>query len=126
MVSHRGVLQRGGNLVVKLLEGEGTRQFAAQLKSAFEKVQYARPAATRQESREVYLVGLGRRTCPSLLVSSRALDLGSQRSRSRGSMRETSCTHFAGFWLVFGLPLLCQPRMPRILGVGDLEAVWGS
>jgi len=66
--SQRGVLLRGGNLVVKLLEGEGTQGFVKRLRPAFAKVHYARPAATRSESREVYLVGLGRRTSPELQV----------------------------------------------------------
>lgn len=55
-----GVLLAGGHLVVKLLQGSGSQEFAAQLRRQFTKVSWVQPKATRQESREMYLVGLDR------------------------------------------------------------------
>ena len=55
-----GVLLTGGNMIIKLLEGPGIRDFTAQMKPCFARVRQKRPQATRQESREVYLLGLGR------------------------------------------------------------------
>ena len=56
-----GVLLRGGSLVIKLLEGAGTQDWAATLRPHFRKLAYMRPRATRTRSKEVYLVcsGLG-------------------------------------------------------------------
>jgi 23S rRNA U2552 (ribose-2'-O)-methylase RlmE/FtsJ len=56
-----GVLKPGGSLVMKILQGEGTQEFAAELKVEFEKVVWVRPSATRKESKEVFLLGLKRR-----------------------------------------------------------------
>ena len=60
MVEH-GLLLPGGNLAVKLLQGSGSEQLAKLLRPHFHKVAWARPKATRSESREVYLVGLQRK-----------------------------------------------------------------
>ncbi|CAL8462409.1 g1942 [Coccomyxa elongata] len=56
-----GVLLPGGHFVVKLLQGTGSQEFALQLQRHFTKVSWVQPKATRQESREIYLVGLNRR-----------------------------------------------------------------
>lgn len=56
-----GLLLPKGNLVMKLLQGAGSQEFAQQLRQHFSKVAWARPAATRSESREIYLLGLGRK-----------------------------------------------------------------
>lgn len=56
-----GVLLQGGHFVVKLLQGTGSQEFARQLQQHFAKVSRVQPEATRQESREMYLVGLGRK-----------------------------------------------------------------
>ncbi len=58
-----GVLRPGGALVVKLLEGPGHARasLTALCRPRFAKVLWARPSATRPESREVFLVALGRR-----------------------------------------------------------------
>lgn len=56
-----GVLCPGGHLVMKLLQGPGTPEFAQDIRQHFEKVAWQRPKATRKESKEVYLIGLGRR-----------------------------------------------------------------
>ena len=52
-----GVLRPGGSLVMKLLQGPGTQEFAAELKEHFT-VAWHRPKATRSESKEVFLLGL--------------------------------------------------------------------
>lgn len=56
-----GVLKQRGNLVIKLLEGPGFNQLRRQLKPCFTKLHNVRPKATRPESKEVYLVCLGRK-----------------------------------------------------------------
>ena len=43
-------------------QGAGSQEFAQQLRQHFNKVAWARPAATRSESREIYLLGLGRKS----------------------------------------------------------------
>lgn len=57
----RGVLRPGGSLVMKLLQGPGTQEFAADLRQDFAKVAWHRPPATRSESKEVFLLGLKRK-----------------------------------------------------------------
>ncbi|KAL0054288.1 hypothetical protein WJX82_006680 [Trebouxia sp. C0006] len=61
MDGSNGLLLPKGNLVMKLLQGAGSQEFAQQLRQHFNKVAWARPAATRSESREIYLLGLGRK-----------------------------------------------------------------
>ncbi|KDD73322.1 hypothetical protein H632_c2303p0 [Helicosporidium sp. ATCC 50920] len=56
-----GLLNRGGCIVLKLLQGPGTLEFAAVLKRRFKKMAWQRPKATRKESKEVFLVGLERK-----------------------------------------------------------------
>lgn len=56
-----GVLLPGGHFVVKLLQGTGSQELAKQLQRHFAKVSWVQPEATRQESREMYLVGLSRK-----------------------------------------------------------------
>ena len=43
------------------MQGSGSQELAAALRYHFQKVCWARPAATRSESRETYLLGLKRR-----------------------------------------------------------------
>lgn len=57
----RGVLRPGGTLLMKLLQGPGTQEFAAELRRDFAKVAWHRPKATRSESKEVFLLGLKRK-----------------------------------------------------------------
>lgn len=56
-----GVLKPGGALVMKILQGGDLQDFAKMLRQDFTKVAYHRPKATRNESKEVYLLGLGMR-----------------------------------------------------------------
>ena len=43
------------------MQGSGSQELAAALRYHFHQVCWARPAATRSESREMYLLGLMRR-----------------------------------------------------------------
>lgn len=54
------VLRPGGSLVMKILQGQGTQEFAKELKSYFGRVVWHRPKATRNESKEVFLLGLNK------------------------------------------------------------------
>lgn len=54
------LLKAGGRLVVKVLEGEGLQEFVEDMKRCFANVVRMRPAATRRESRELYVVCMGR------------------------------------------------------------------
>ncbi|XP_022134056.1 uncharacterized protein LOC111006421 isoform X2 [Momordica charantia] len=56
VVDYDGLLQRGGHLVVKLLESEDTQEFSRMLKPLFRKASWLRPKATRSSSREIYLI----------------------------------------------------------------------
>ncbi|HKK14895.1 MAG TPA: 23S rRNA (uridine(2552)-2'-O)-methyltransferase RlmE [Gammaproteobacteria bacterium] len=52
----RQVLRPGGDLVVKVFQGEGFEPFLHQMRTAFERVSSRKPRASRGRSREVYLV----------------------------------------------------------------------
>ncbi|AKH20351.1 23S rRNA (uridine(2552)-2'-O)-methyltransferase RlmE [Sedimenticola thiotaurini] len=52
----REVLRPGGSFVVKVFQGEGFDQYLRDLRSSFSKVVTRKPAASRPQSREVYLV----------------------------------------------------------------------
>jgi 23S rRNA (uridine2552-2'-O)-methyltransferase len=52
-------LARGGTLVVKLFQGAGFDDFVVQCRQQFARVALRKPAASRPESREVYLVARG-------------------------------------------------------------------
>jgi len=52
-------LQPGGDFVVKAFQGEGFVEFQRSMKVHFEKVYVRKPKASRDRSREVYLVGKG-------------------------------------------------------------------
>ena len=53
-----GVLRPGGSLVMKLLQGPGTQEFAQELREHFGTVKWHRCKATRSESKEIFLLGL--------------------------------------------------------------------
>lgn len=50
------VLRPGGSFVAKLFQGEGFTGFVALARSRFEDVRLRKPAASRPENREIYLV----------------------------------------------------------------------
>jgi len=55
------VLEPGGHFVGKIFQGSEFGDARNAVRKAFEKVRVIRPEATRDESYEVFLVGLGRR-----------------------------------------------------------------
>jgi len=55
----RETLKIGGSLVVKVFMGGDFPVFQREMRALFEKVEVARPEATRERSFEVYLVGKG-------------------------------------------------------------------
>ena len=55
----RSWLQPGGDLVVKAFQGEGFAEFRRALEAHFAKVYVRKPKASRDRSREVYLVAKG-------------------------------------------------------------------
>ncbi|PKU76060.1 uncharacterized protein LOC110110220 [Dendrobium catenatum] len=59
--SENGVLRRGGNVVIKLLESKDTEAFAKFCKQRFRNVSWLRPKATRSSSKEIYLICQGLR-----------------------------------------------------------------
>jgi 23S rRNA (uridine2552-2'-O)-methyltransferase len=52
-------LQPGGDLVVKLFQGEGFAEFRRSMAASFAKVYVRKPVSSRDRSREVFLVGKG-------------------------------------------------------------------
>jgi 23S rRNA (uridine2552-2'-O)-methyltransferase len=52
-------LQPGGDLVVKAFQGEGFQEFVRAMQQQFAKVHVRKPKASRDRSREVYLVAKG-------------------------------------------------------------------
>lgn len=54
-------LAPGGAFVCKVLQGGAERDLLTQLKSGFAQVRHAKPAASRKDSAESYLVATGRR-----------------------------------------------------------------
>ena len=53
------VLQEGGDILVKLFQGEGTEQYKTGLKEKFQRVMIRKPQASRADSREFYILGRG-------------------------------------------------------------------
>lgn len=54
------VLKPGGTFVTKMFQGEGSDSFTRALKSDFTSVRIRKPEASRDRSREVYIVATGR------------------------------------------------------------------
>jgi 23S rRNA (uridine2552-2'-O)-methyltransferase len=52
-------LKSHANLVAKMFQGSGSDEFLKELRTHFEKVNIRKPAASRKESREVYVVAKG-------------------------------------------------------------------
>jgi 23S rRNA (uridine2552-2'-O)-methyltransferase len=59
------VLQPGGDLVVKAFQGAGFSELERQFRTYFDKVHVRKPKASRDRSREVFLVAKGFRAPPS-------------------------------------------------------------
>lgn len=54
-------LEPGGHFVAKVFQGEGFDAFLADCRQAFDRVLVRKPKASRSRSREVYLLGTGRK-----------------------------------------------------------------
>ncbi len=54
-------LRPGGDFLVKVFQGEGSGSFAQDCLSGFDKVMIRKPKASRPRSREVYVLGRGRK-----------------------------------------------------------------
>jgi 23S rRNA (uridine2552-2'-O)-methyltransferase len=52
-------LLKGGNFLCKVFEGEGTDNFFKEVKKNFEFTKRFKPKASRKQSREMYIVGMG-------------------------------------------------------------------
>ena len=50
-------LRVGGNLVVKVFQGDGSNSFVKELKRDYSMIQVIKPRSSRAQSREVYVVG---------------------------------------------------------------------
>ena len=58
-LAQKGLLRVDGAFVAKVFEGPGFTEFYTEFKKHFKKAAVQRPKATRQGSREVYVVGVG-------------------------------------------------------------------
>ncbi|MBL4682694.1 MAG: RlmE family RNA methyltransferase [Pseudomonadales bacterium] len=58
------VLREGGNLVSKCFEGEGIDEIRRAYRERFKKVVNFKPKASRDKSREIYVIGLGHKEHP--------------------------------------------------------------
>jgi len=58
-------LRRGGCFVVKVLEGGEVPALVKLMRALFERIERLRPLATRKESTEAFLIGLGRKERPA-------------------------------------------------------------
>ena len=52
-------LEIGGNFVCKFIRGAGEEFFLIEVKKYYKKVKVFKPKASRKESKEIYIVGLG-------------------------------------------------------------------
>lgn len=55
------ILPSGGNFVAKVFQGEGFDEYIASVRQEFSKVLVRKPKASRARSREVYVIGKGRK-----------------------------------------------------------------
>ncbi len=58
------VLKDDGFFLCKVFEGEDFPQFLRRCRRAFERVKIVKPKASRKESREIYLLGMGKKDQP--------------------------------------------------------------
>ena len=72
-------LQPGGDLVVKAFQGEGFQDFQRELQQHFGKVYVRKPKASRDRSREVYLVAKGLKSTEYGAFSTEMSPLGDAR-----------------------------------------------
>jgi 23S rRNA (uridine2552-2'-O)-methyltransferase len=55
------VLKPGGDILIKLFQGEGVDQYKKELANKFQKVMVRKPQASRDSSREFYVLARGYR-----------------------------------------------------------------
>ena len=55
----KNLLKDKGNFIAKIFQGEEVRGFKKELKTLFNKVEQYIPAATREGSKELYLIATG-------------------------------------------------------------------
>ncbi len=60
------LLRPGGNMYVKVFEGEDFREFVQETRRAFGVVKTFKPKSSRKESREVFVLGLGKKGGPGV------------------------------------------------------------
>ena len=53
------LLESGGNIYVKVFEGEDFREFVDSVRKSFKTVKIVKPKSSRSESREVFVLGMG-------------------------------------------------------------------
>lgn len=55
------VLKPGGNVLIKVFQGEGYERLLSQMRQGYNKVVTRKPQASRARSNEIYLIGLAKR-----------------------------------------------------------------
>ncbi len=55
-------LKKGGHFVVKLFQSEDFELFRGQMRAVFSKVEILRPESTRKESKEIFLIGISKKS----------------------------------------------------------------
>jgi 23S rRNA (uridine2552-2'-O)-methyltransferase len=55
------VLQPGGRFVCKIFQGEDFKSFSEQVKARFERMHIFKPQSSRKASREIFVIGLGKK-----------------------------------------------------------------
>jgi len=53
------LLESGGNIYIKVFEGEDFREFVDSVRKSFKTVKIVKPKSSRSESREVFVLGMG-------------------------------------------------------------------
>jgi 23S rRNA (uridine2552-2'-O)-methyltransferase len=56
------LLAPGGRFVCKIFQGEDFKAFADQVKENFDRQQIFKPQSSRKASKEIFIIGLGRKT----------------------------------------------------------------
>ena len=55
------VLKPGGHFVCKIFQGEDFKPFCDQVRSRFNRMQIFKPQSSRKDSREIFIIGLGKK-----------------------------------------------------------------
>ncbi len=66
----RAVLRPGGGFVCKIFQGDGFAAFAQAVRASFSAFRIHKPQSSRKASREIYLIGIGKREedpCPATI-----------------------------------------------------------